>query len=112
MIYNKFSNYIIYSMNVIGVYNPYGLVQKAGKSKQKTKHLEKKKIKSYNIMSSTRSSTLKTRRRTIYRKRVKSSHCRGKSRKACKKKGSRCKHARGSKRRFCRKRKNQHTFKR
>jgi hypothetical protein len=62
-------------------------------------------------MSVTRNGTLKSRRLSVYRQRVKSSNCRGKSRNACKKKGSGCKHARGTKRRFCRKKKNKSTFK-
>ena len=61
-------------------------------------------------MAVTRSKTLKQRRRTMYRNRVKRSHCRGKGSAVCRRtKG--CKTANGSKRRFCRKLKNRHTFK-
>ena len=45
----KFFNLYNIYMNVIGVYNPYGLVQKAGKSrkklKQKNLHKQRKSLK-------------------------------------------------------------------
>jgi len=61
-------------------------------------------------MVHTRSHTLKLRRKSEYRKRVKRSHCRGKGRAVCRRtKG--CKHASGRTRSFCRKCRNRHTFK-
>lgn len=50
----------------------------------------------------------KTSKLSIYRKRVKTSHCRKIKRSAVCKRSSTCKYANGKKRRYCRKSKNRH----
>lgn len=52
-------------------------------------------------------SKTRANKRTIYRSRVKSSHCRKKGRATCRR-TSGCKFASGTKRKFCRKNKNTH----
>lgn len=76
--------------NIIGVYNPYGLIQKAGK-----------------VQTRSRSKKLRTRKQ-VYRSRIKHSPCRGQTINACKPQYGCKKTKSGTRKSYCRKNKNRH----
>ena len=87
--------------NIIDLYNPYGLIQKAGKNKTH------KKSRRLSVQTRSKSRNIQSRKK-IYRSRVAHSACRGQTSNVCIEKYG-CKKTRSGRRKsYCRKNKNRH----